>query len=219
MNFELLDRLTEMLQKNELEEAIVIAENKLKEIPKTEFHKILNRNLFHLKFELANYLKEFTDSASKYYKKGNKKINFFSRIFGNKKNEKKSKELKSIYCEMNGFTINYDRWFIDFFAFDFFQEINLEDLDWLCDYEFDMEKSMTISGFEDLQIAFQNYMENETLKDENLKKSMEICELLIILRLQELFKFTFNENKNESWTKLPTLIDAHDYEMIYKVGN
>jgi len=42
---------------------------------------------------------------------------FFSKIKKSKSGSGKS--LKSIYCEMNGFTINYDLWFIDFFAFSF----------------------------------------------------------------------------------------------------
>jgi predicted AAA+ superfamily ATPase len=38
---------------------------------------------------------------------------------------------------------------------------------------------------------FKNYMEDSEKNDENEKKSMEICELIIILKLQELFKYTF----------------------------
>ncbi len=222
MNFELLDKLSQLLQENKLESAIELAENKLNKLPTTGFHKILNKNLLHLKPNLAIYLENFNNSASNYFKKKPepKKVGFFEKLFDKKEkgNEFNSnRNLQAVYCEMNGFSINYDKWFIDLFAFDFFNGIDLEDLDWLCDFEFDSEKSLTITGFEELQTAFKNYMENPEKNNENEKKSMEICELIIILKLQELFKHTFIENKDKLWTKIPMLVTAHDYELIYEV--
>ena len=222
MNFELLDKLSELLQENKLERAIELAENKLNELPTTEFHKVLNKNFLHLKPDLAIYLENFINSATNYFKKKPepKKVGFLEKIFGKKEKEiefNPNRNLQAVYCEMNGFSINYDLWFIDLFAFDFYNGINLEDLDWLCDFEFDSENSFTITGMEELQAVFKNYMEDSEKNDENEKKSMEICELIIILKLQELFKHTFIENKNKQWTEIPMLVTAHDYEMIYKV--
>jgi len=222
MNFELLDRLSELLQEDKLEKAIELAENKLNELPTTEFHKILNKDLLHLTPNLAIYLESFNKSASSYFKNKPepKKVGFLEKIFGKKEKEiefDSNRNLQAVYCEMNGFSINYNKWFIDLFAFDFYNGIDTEDLDWLCDFEFDSEKSFTITGFEELQTVFKNYMEDSEKSDENEKKSMEICELIIILKLQELFRNTFIESKNKQWTEIPMLVTAHDYEMIYKV--
>ncbi len=48
---------------------------------------------------------------------------------------------------------------------------------------------------------------------------MEICELLIILRLQQLFQQTFLDakEKGSEWIKIPILATAHDYDMIYQM--
>ncbi len=222
MNFDLLDKLSELLQENRLERAIELAESKLNELPTTEFHKVLDKNLLHLKPNLAIYLETFNNSASNFFKNkpDPKNIGFLEKIFGKKKKViefNPNRNLKAVYCEMNGFSINYELWYIDLFAFDFYKGNNLEDLNWLCDFKFKSENSLTITGLEDLQTAFKNYMEDSEKNDENEKKSMEICQLIIILKLQELFKHTFIENKNKQWTEIPMLVTAHDYDMIYKV--
>ncbi len=213
MNFELADKLDNLLQKDKIEEAIDFAETELKKLPITDFHKILNNDLLHLKSDLSNCLTSFYNSASKFYigKKG-----LLSSIF-KKKNTSHEKELKAIYSELNGFTINYDRWFVNFFAYSFYNGI--EELDWLAEFEYDTEKSLTITGFEELQTAFQDYIKNEKWNDEELKKSMEICELLVIIRLQQLYKQTFTEGKDKGleWTTIPIIVTAHDYDMIYQI--
>jgi len=118
---------------------------------------------------------------------------------------------------MNGFTINYDLWFIDLFGY---SELGtLDDLDWLSEFEYSSEKSMTISSFEDLQSVYEEYMENEKWRDKELEKASKICELLIILRLQELFKEAkiIATQRNLDWKDIPLFATAHDYDMIYEV--
>jgi protein involved in temperature-dependent protein secretion len=59
MNFELADKLNGLLKSNKLNEAITLAEKELREIPTTDFHNILGRNLLHLTSNLANHIKVF----------------------------------------------------------------------------------------------------------------------------------------------------------------
>lgn len=47
MNFELADKLDNMLQESKVGEAIEYAENELKKLPKTDFQKVLNNDLLH----------------------------------------------------------------------------------------------------------------------------------------------------------------------------
>ena len=212
MDFELEEKLNAFLIVNQLDKAIDFAENELNKLPETDFHKIIGKDLSHLVSNLNDYLNGFYDFAKNYYKGSDK--NFIKKFFGSKNDSTKS--LQAIYCEMNGFTINYDLWFIDLFGFSFCND--LSDLDWLADFELSSNKSMIINGFESLQKVYQDYMENEKWKDNELEKACGICEFLIIMRLQQLFERTYNEykDKNTTWTNIPIFVTAHDYDLIYK---
>ena len=186
------EKLDKLVVANQLDKAIKLAEEKLNALPQTDFHKIIGKNLLHLTEPLTNYIDNF-------YKTAKDEIN-----------------VKAIYSEMNGFTINYDLWFIDLFAFT--ECGGLDDLDWLSDFEVSSDDSMTISGFEELQTVYEDYMENEKWGDKKLKAVCEICELLIILRLQELFKEAKIAaiDKKLNWADIPLFATAHDYDMVYE---
>src|SRR5690606_30433796 len=132
-------------------------------------------------------------------------LNYLNEFYKNAKDEI---EVKAIYSEMNGFTINYDLWFIDLFAFT--ECGGLEDLDWLADFEVSSVDSMTITGFEELQSVYEDYMENEKWSDEKLEEACEICELIIILKLQELFRETkkLAIEKNFEWANISLFATA-----------
>lgn len=207
MNFELTDKLTELLEGNKLDQAIQIAENELIKIPRTDFHKIIGKNLKHLTVDLKKYIADFDQTTTDMLKK---KQGFLKSMFGSKE------QIKPVayYCEMNGFTINYDRWFIDLFSFERFETGNW---DWLSDFYDSSSKDLTITGFEEIQTVFQDFHENERFNEPKIKIACEVCELLVILRLQELFRETYRDGFND-WCKIPMFVTAHDYEMIYKVN-
>jgi protein involved in temperature-dependent protein secretion len=69
MNFELADKLSELLESQKLDEAIAMAEQELKNIPTTGFHKILDKNLLHLTSDLAKHINEFDKSTKEVLKK------------------------------------------------------------------------------------------------------------------------------------------------------
>ncbi len=69
MNFKLADKLYELLESKKLDEAIAITERELKEIPTTDFHKILDKNLLHLTSELAQHINKFDKSTKDVLKK------------------------------------------------------------------------------------------------------------------------------------------------------
>ena len=207
MNFELADKLTELLEVKKLDEAIELAESELKKIPMTDFHKIIGKDLKHLSNNLKEFIETFDREAAKVLKK---KQGFLKSIISSNSNVKPA----AYYCEMNGFTINYDRWFIDLFSF---EKYETEDWDWLSDFYDMTTNSMTIKGFEELQMVFQDVHENDRFSEPNIDKAYEVCELLVILRLQELFRETYKGTKSE-WTKIPMFVTAHDYEMIYRVN-
>ncbi|MBL7841555.1 MAG: hypothetical protein JNJ75_15535 [Cyclobacteriaceae bacterium] len=207
MNFELADKLSELLERQKLDEAIAMAEQELKNIPTTDFHKILAKNLLHLTSDLAKHIKEFDKSTRHVLKK---KQGFVKNLFSS------GNEIKpaAYYCEMNGFTINYNRWFIDLFSFENYSLTNWE---WLSDFYDSSANHLTITGFEDIQKVFEDVHKNNRFEEPNIEKAYAVCELLVILRLQELFKASYKTNRGD-WDNIPMFVTAHDYEMIYKVN-
>lgn len=207
MNFELADKLSELLENKNLDEAIAMAEQELKNIPTTDFHKILDKNILHLASDLAKHINEFDKSTKEVLKK---KQGFIKNLFGNGKEVKPA----AYYCEMNGFTINYDRWFIDLFSF---ENYGLTDWEWLSDFYDLTANDLTITGFEEIQKVFEDVHENNRFEEPNIEKAYEVCELLVILRLQELFRETYKLNQGD-WDKIPMFITAHNYELIFKAN-
>lgn len=207
MNFELANKLAKLLEIKKLDLAIALAEQEMKNIPTTNFHKILDKNLLHLTSDLSKHINEFDKSTKEILKK---KQGFIKNLFGSGKEVKPA----AYYCEMNGFTINYDRWFIDLFSF---ENYSLTDWEWLS-YFYDLTANdLTITGFEEIQIAFEDVHENNRFKEPNIVTAYEVCELLVILRLQELFHETYKMNQGD-WNEIPMFVTAHDYELIFKVN-
>ncbi|MEH6680344.1 MAG: hypothetical protein V7724_07330 [Sediminicola sp.] len=204
MNFELTDKLYSLLESQKLDEAIALAEKELREITQSNFHKILGRNLLHMTSDLTNYITAFDKSTVEVLIK---RQGFLKRIFERGKTSKPA----AYYCEMNGFTVNYDRWFIDLYSFEYY---SLTDWDWLSDFYDSPSNDLTLTGLEDIQKVFQDVHENDRFEEPNIKKAYEVCELLVILRLQELFKVSYLENEGE-WSNIPMFITAHDYDLIY----
>lgn len=207
MNFELADKLYGLLESKKLDEAIAMAEQQLREIPKTDFHEILGKNLLHLTSDLAKHINEFNKSTRQILKK---KQGFIKKLFGLEKGIKPA----AYYCEMNGFTINYDRWYIDLFSF---ENYSLTDWEWLSDFYDSTANDLTITGFEDIQKVFQEVHENNRFEEPNIDKAYEVCELIVILRLQELFRATYKTNQGD-WYNIPMFVTAHDYDLIYKAN-
>jgi hypothetical protein len=79
MNFELANKLTELLEVKKLDEAIEVAEDELNKIPKTDFHKIIGKNLKHLTAVLKKYIADFDRATTNELRK---KQGFFKSIFG-----------------------------------------------------------------------------------------------------------------------------------------
>lgn len=187
--YEFENSICELIKIEEIDKAIELTEAELLKIPKNDFHKIIGRNLFHL-----------IDDANE----------FLNAVF-----EKSTEEIvnvKSIYCEMNGFTINPDLWFVTGMSFTFCND--LTDTDWLADYDYFFEMALVIEGYEDLQKIYEDYVQNEKWEYED---SAELCAIIITLRLLELFRETYKRFKDKSeWTKIPVFVTSHDSELIFK---
>ncbi|GAO43216.1 hypothetical protein [Flavihumibacter petaseus] len=197
MNFELAEDISELLSTNKLDDAILLAETKLKEQVSTDFNKLLGQDLLHQTDKLVDFFSDFCESV-------------ISNL-----------DLKAIYAEMNGFTINCDLWFLDLFAYD--KVGGTDDTDWLADWEEgnSTTNSFPLTGYEELQKTYQDYMDNQKYKDSQIQAASDVAELLIVLRLQELVRAATEvaKNKNLFWATIPVFASAHDYyDTVYKAN-
>jgi hypothetical protein len=197
MNFELADDISKHLADDKLEEAISLAETNLRELPSTDFNKLLGKNLLHQTDQLVDFFTNFYETT------------------------RRNLPIKAVYVEMNGFTINCDLWFLDLFAFD--KVGGTDDTDWLSDWEEENStlENFTLTGYEELQQIYQDFLDNEKYKDNRMQAASEVAELLIVLRLQELVKSALikAKQKNLPWSVIPFFASAHDYyNLVYRVS-
>lgn len=186
-----------LIRNNQLADAFKLTRNKLQQLPLTDFHYILEIEWLPLAENVALYIEKFYKSA-----------------------KRKLKLVEAIYCEMNAFTINYDNWFVQFFAYE--KYMGTEDFDWLADYDYTQDNALLFTGLERIQSIFKDYIENEKWKDKNMKEAFDVSEYIIILGVQRLFReaYVIAKNKKFNWVNIPVFVNAHDYDdLIYNVTN
>lgn len=189
-NFE--NKINQIVKTGNIKDAIQQTEIEFKNIDVTDFHKIIGRDLLHLEDDVDEFLSALLQESK----------------------ENLDDEIKAIYVEMNGFTINHDMWFTTGASFTYCNDS--EDTDWLADYNYFFEMAMVITGFEDLQKVYEDYMVNEKWDIEGLELASDFCALLITLRLLELFKASFEKfNAKSEWTNIPVFVTTHDSETLY----
>lgn len=182
-------QIQHLIQTGQIETAIRETETQLGELPNSDFHYVIGKDLLHLKAPLAAYFK-YCYTIMK---------------------EDEELEVKALYLEMNSFTTQYDQWFLHLLAYE--SVANRDNPDWLADFAGESPKTLTITGFEPLQEANKQYMQTEGYRNDQLRQACELHEYLVILRVQELVLQTINDNKGKAaWAGIPVLVGAHDYE-------
>ena len=111
MNFEFAQQINPSLENLDFSKTLNIAESALKKIPATKFHFVLGQSFINQADSLVNWIDNF-------YKEISKKI-----------------KIKALYFEMNKFDINTDIWYMDGFAYEKDGGLDLDDMEWLSDYE------------------------------------------------------------------------------------
>lgn len=181
--------ITDLILAGQTENAIREAEASLRQMPASGFQQVIGKDLLHLQPALTAYLTHFYDIMT----------------------EEEELDVKAIYVEMNSFTTQYDRWFLHLLAYE--NVGHRDNPDWLTDFAGESEKRLTITGFEALQETNKKYMQEEQYRNDSLRQSCELQELLVILRVQELVKQTVHANKGKApWADVRVFVAAHDYE-------
>lgn len=188
-----MKQIQDLIREGHIEEAISQTEASLRQLPQTDFHEIIGKDLLHLESSLGRMLSQFYETTTK----------------------EEELTVRAIYVEMNSFTTQYERWFLHLLAYD--SPHSRGNLDWLADFTAESEKSITITGYEKLQEANQRYMQSEGYRIDNLRQACELHEYLVVLRMQELVKHVVSANKDSAWASVPIFAAAHDYEDLMLV--
>ena len=191
------DTVKKLIVEKKVPDAVMFCETELAKFPSTPFHWVLGKDMLHLSTPLRNF------------------------IDGNFSNSPQLTKTKAFYAALNGFSVNWDLWFLDIVAFDILDDYQNEESDWLGDafWGSSSPEYFNITGWEKLQAAFKNYHEANQYADEQLKLIAELTEFLVVLRLQQLFEHTILDARREDvkWSAIPWGITAHDYFLIYEI--
>lgn len=200
MNFNFAALINPHLEVFDIKKAINIAENKLKAIPKTDFHEIIGKSLVNQSKELAQWLEQFYLAILTDYK------------------------IKSFYIEMNEFDINTDAWYLDCFAYEYDGGLTSNNIHWLSDIAVDtvnvFKENFKIIGFEKFQKLFENAekLQEEGKFTNEMSDAFDWCEQIIIIRFIELVRnaHLIAKEKKLKWSKHPLYFTEHGYDFIVK---
>lgn len=213
---DLEEKINELLSVHTIENAIELVESEMLKISDNLFECMIGKDLKHLSYDLLLYVEKFILESNKMISKEYKTFNIYR--FLQKKNY-----IKAIYCEMNG--THNDDWSLELFAFDSIEDKNnrsyLDNFDFKTDSYNAVGSYFYIKGLEDVESAYLDYYENEMYEDLAKERSAELCSMLVILRIQQLFKYTYDQSlhiKSSKWKGILTIIEQHDDNIVYRIN-
>jgi hypothetical protein len=160
MSFEYADKVNHFLKKLDFVGALEVAEDGLCGQHQSPFHSILGRTFTNSLESFSTWIAEFIEDCP-------------AEI-----------EPAAIYFEMNEFDIYTDLWYISACLFSK-DRIGSSDLDWLGDFNLSTEdKIYILTGFEDIQIAFEDFCGTEH------HVALDWCEQIVICRFMEFVRST-----------------------------
>jgi len=119
-------------------------------------------------------------------------------------------DVKAVYLEMNGFDINYDRWYFDFFAYSKLPVTR--GMDWLCRWDSAEWPPFLLTGLEPVQEAFRRYDEGELWRDGRHTAEQEAAVLLVMVRFVSLVRSALATGPLVK--QVPLLATAHDFDIF-----
>ncbi|QDT67384.1 hypothetical protein MalM25_02810 [Planctomycetes bacterium MalM25] len=175
--FEMMDRLEPSLRAGDLEGCEMAIETRMRSMPVTPFHAVLNLAITNDPQDVALH---------------------FDRFF---KQEAVRFSIAAACTEMNGFDINPDRWYCDCFAYSAYG--GHEDYDWLSDWQSERFDDYTIKGLEELQQVYAS----GALLDDNCSDASQLTSLLVVIKFQRLIERASRSMKHLSFPLLSTAHD------------
>jgi hypothetical protein len=132
-----------------------------------------------------------------------------------KKAMSQRKKIVAMYFEMNGFTINPDRWFFSGFAYT--NAGDVWDLDWLAYWDAETDDDFTLDGMEPVQAAFAS-LHSDAKRPLSVLLAEEVAEHLVTARFMELIAAAHKAAKRryDGLKGLPVLATAHDWDRVHR---
>jgi hypothetical protein len=118
--------------------------------------------------------------------------------------------VRALYLEMNGFDINPDLWYFDFFAYKTYVP-DTDDAEWLCEWDSAPWPATTLLGLEPVQAEYDWYSNHQGHKDHAARIAASYATPLVMCRFVELIGRTV---ASESPFDIPILATAHDFDII-----
>jgi hypothetical protein len=122
--------------------------------------------------------------------------------------ERERFSIAAAYTETNGFDINPDRWYFDFFAYGTYG--GADDFDWLSDWTSDSWPEMTLTGMEALQAVYAS----DAFHDSSNEDASYVTSLLVVSRFQLLIARASTLMRE---LRFPLLSTGHDFQYISEV--
>jgi hypothetical protein len=125
-------------------------------------------------------------------------------------------EIKAVYLEMNGFDINWDRWYFDCFGYSQYVDDPV-DTDWLCDWQSGEWPQVTLTGLEAVQADFEWYHTQEVWRDEAVEPLYEVATLSVMVKFVQLIQEALRSGALVR--PVPVLATAHEFDMFGRFTN
>lgn len=181
--YEITQNLEPSIRDGDLDSCIDAIIKELNKIPASPFHLAIDLDFINNPKDIAKEIEQFIFSE-----------------FG-------SYEMKALYTEMNGFSINPKKWYFELFAYDWHG--GHDEYFWLSDWKSNEFKSITLSGME----ALQNIYATDYVGNKKYGKSSGLSDFLVVLKFQKLIRAAGSLINN---LNSPLLATAHDHELVYE---
>ena len=117
-----------------------------------------------------------------------------------------------VYSELNGFTINPDRWYCGACGFD--EDHGRDSDDWLGDFNTYAEEDLVIEGLEPLQEVFAESSVLDRRERDEFRDARDFAERLVVVKFQRMLQEALPSMRNMD---VPLLAAAHDWYGEYVV--
>lgn len=130
MNVDLWQTVANYLRSNDVDGAAADLESRLRATATDRFASLADLHFTNSPYDVLSHINEFIAACKAHF------------------------DVRAVYLEMNGFDINYDRWYFDSFAYTEYSD-DPDDLDWLCDWSSPNWEQYTLNGLEETQDDFR----------------------------------------------------------------
>jgi hypothetical protein len=183
-----------MVPHNKLDLCIAFLEEGLQALRRTPYHEVLGRDFLQQTEALAEYMVAFHQKATATVK------------------------VAALYFEMNGFTINPDRWYCDGFAYA--TAGGIWELEWLAHWDAVTDEPIPLKGMEEIQEAFAVLYCDET-QPLSVKMAAELADHLVTARFMQAIAAAHGValRREKALEGLPVLATAHDWDIVHETKN